>query len=200
MFLIGACTPDDLVPVTDPPITLTPKQMCIVDTISDDSTSGFIVIDPIGQAFGRAKGVVINQEFEAGLKLTYKSDDFPNFPDSIYFITLKMIWPNRSDSLEGENISIRNVPVNTTQKCFPLSSSTANMDSLKISDIRYYIDVPYLRYSVDPTFDNYLYVDTFDIETGFFHGYFSARMIGDTFFLPELPRVVEYINVEMTAP
>ena len=200
IFLIGACTPDDLVPVTEPPIALTPKQICIVDTISDDSTAGYIVMDPIGQEFGRARGTVINQEFEAGLRLTYKSDDLPNFPDSIYQVSVNMIWPNRSDSLEGETISLKNIPVNTTQKCFPIHSTRQNQEPVRISHLRYYADVPYLRYSIDTTFDNNLYVDTFDVETGFFHGYFSVRMIGDTFFLPELPRVVEYINVEMTAP
>lgn len=148
---------------------------------------------PLGQQFGRAVGTKINQEFEAGLNVLKSSD-------STFSVTLNMIWPNRADSLEGEVFTISNIPISTSQKCFPIYGARQRRDSVNVSHLNYHVDVPYLRYEPDPLFENKLFVDTFSVETGFFHGYFSARMIGDTFFLPELPRIVEYINVEMTAP
>jgi len=202
ILFFSACNEDDLkLPVETkiPVVELTPKQECIVEEILNDSISGFLIFDSRSQDRGKLIGTKINEPFSAGISLIYKSDEYPTVPDS--FITIGGGTTGGDiNPLLGENIQLRSVPFPSNGQCFPLTSARGAPDSVRLTYSVVDFDVTVLRYVVDTSFDNYFYLDTFNNETGFLRGYFSARMIADTGYLPEIPQIVEFIDVEITAP
>ncbi len=198
--ILIACQGDDDGFTAEDGTTLNPKQECILEEVTNDSTTGFLILEPVSVEYGKAFGTKINEPFVAGLNLFYKSDRFPNAPDTTVGVSLHNALP-ANISVRGEEVLLfGRIPFPNDDVCFSLDNSQNEPNSISLSYFLTDYDVPILSYGVDPSYDNHFYLDTFNAETGFFRGFFSARMIADTGYLPEMPQVVEFINVEITAP
>ncbi|MFT4696604.1 MAG: hypothetical protein ACI8RY_001781 [Urechidicola sp.] len=157
----------------------------ITSTITD-----FIRLYKGSQEEGIAKGIKINEEWEASIILYHYDSSF-----SIFMITF---WDDSPNSfITGEVISLANIPINNPVGCYNLTSEISTSDSVHCGYRVDEYDINLLRYTLDESKENKLEILEYDNATGILKAKMKASFITDEAAAPDFPEKVRFFNVDI---
>ncbi len=185
ILIFTACTKDP-----KPDIDVIPET-CVGSEVITDTTTGFFIFEKGKQEFGYAKGIKINQPFEASVILIDRY-----FKDSLFGFFIQGFWPESNGYFTvGEILRFGYIPFGNFPECFALTNRSSTIDSISTYYSIVDDDVGILNYKLDNTADNVLEILAFDAEKKQFKAKFKATYVADKEYLPDLPKKVRFSDV-----
>jgi len=169
------------------------ETYCIKPDTQKDTITGFYVFEKGKQEFGFAKGIKINQPFEASVFLRDMWNDNSKFTISI--IGYWSMLPQNGHSAEAESINIGSLKKDTMKSCNDLTFNLNSPDSTFITYNVVNDDVHVLSYKLDLSGHNKLEIISYNKETNRLKAKLSASFVTDKEFPPLLPKKVRFSDV-----
>jgi hypothetical protein len=152
----------------------------------------FTILDKGLQEEGTAKGIKINEEWEASTFLYHF--------DSSFSILNFTYWVDSSIPISyfsGEFISISSIPINNPVGCYYLTPNESTMDSIRCIYQILEDDITLLEYKLDESKENKLEILEYDNATGILKAKMKASFITDEAAAPDFPEKVCFFNVDI---
>lgn len=186
-------------PIPTPPIEEPEPQKCVDTEVSSSDETGFLIFDKGTQEEGYAKGVKINEDWEASAYMLNTDG-----ASTIYSYTRwDSIFHNGEwhyyDFVLAEKIILGYLFDSISFGCHPLIKYVIGEtpDSIWASYDVYNDDIVVVSYELDEQADNRLEIIEFDESAGIFTGKFKATFVTDNPGPPEFPERVRFSNVEI---
>lgn len=181
--------------ISDNTPDLTP---CVEKEVAEETISGFLVFDKGDQEFGNAKGIKINEPFEATVTVAFKNTNFPPLKDSTLYVTLSTFWPESDGySPAGEAIYLRDIPLFNNEQCYDVTNNSFSNSSISAQYEVLHGDTNILGYEVNESADNKFEIISFDTTTHKLVARLKVSFIADTALLPEFPKKVRFFNIDI---
>lgn len=156
----------------------------IISTFTD-----FIMLDKGLQEIGSAKGIKINENWEASVFMFHN--------DTSFRVIMKTYWIDNGSYINGEFFRIGHIPKDNPIGCYNLSSITSSADSIycqyKVDDF----DINLVQYKLDESKENKLEILEFDQVNGILKAKMKASFITDEAAAPYFPEKVRFFNIDI---
>ena len=195
-----SCKDDDTI-IPNSPNPEPPSPSCVVEEMTESNETNFYVFEPGDQEYGYAAAIKLNKEWNASAKAFFSTSD-------TIFITFSTYHTNNQNFTSvREKITFKEIPL--TKNCYALITENSIIDVAFPIECIYRSfegDVINDKYYVDEnTENNYLEIDSVNIENNYLSGKFSISFLKDTTFnLPEHqnewnPNMVRFFNGKFEA-
>lgn len=168
------------------------EDECVAFESITSSNTGFTMLDKGFQEEGKAKGIKINEPWEASTFLYGFDSSF-----SIVVITYWVWGPTQVSYVTGEFMRLASIPANNPVGCYYLTSNESTADSIQcIYSMKEY-DITLLDYKLDESKENKLEIIEYNQATGVLKAKMKASFITDESSGPEFPEKVRFFNVDI---
>jgi hypothetical protein len=191
ILIIFSCAKDDVInPPCETDINTLPNECVSIEDITSTNTD-FIMLDKGLQEEGTAKGIKINEEWEASI--------FYFINDSSINLFISTYWYDSIDNsyLLGELLQLLDIPNNTPIGCYDLTTEISS--DPKLIRCKYSVedgDITLINYTLDESKENKLEILEYDPIAGIIKGKVKASFITDEPDPGYFPEKVRFFNVD----